>query len=643
MICNKCNAQLADDAVFCTECGNKIEQAIPETPVEQPAAQETTPNAASEVVEKVTETAKTVLDKGTAAAKDVVEKGTAAAKDVVEKVKKTVPANYLKIGLAAVAAILVIVIIAALAGGSNDADYALYIKDGSLMSANMPSGKNLVEITGKLLDSDMKDELSMDKGYELSMYYKLAEDGKTLFYADRIDDDGYTLYVRDITNMKKEPVKIDSDLTSTYHVNEKGNLITYLKDGTLYQHNLKEKTKIDSDVRSYRVTPDGKTLLYLVRESGDDYGTLYLKKGNKDAEKFVSKITSLMYADENLSTILYKKDSDLYQKKGNKDAEKIASDVSSIYCYQNGSFYYTKSENEEIKLWNLIKDDYEDKESSAYQYYAEWLKEENFYMESGALYWYNGKESVEVSESMRYVESTAAETSMVIFTGSESGDLPKVSLTKFINGEVDLYGEIYGGGEDAKYYVAVKDTVAEIKLDDIDTVYISRDAKKLYVGADLDDKHGEINIYEIAVNGGKLKEAKKVVEEVYGYFYMDANGELIYFKDVKNSEGELYWKGNKIDDDVYIYSTSYNDATKDLYYFVDYDFEDNMGTLKYSGGKKGTVVKDDVSDMYFFTEGGETVFLYDYNAKKSEGELWVQNGKKVTKIDEDVCTIVPLY
>lgn len=622
MICNKCNAQLPDDATFCTECGQKVEAAIPETPVEQPVVEETTPNVASEVVEKVT----------------------ATAKNVVKKVKKTVPAQYLKLGLIAVAAILVIVIIAALAGGSKSDGYALYVKDGSLFSANMPNGKKVVEITNKLIDADMDEELNLYMTESLSSFCRLSSDGKTLFYADRIDEEGYTLYCRNITNMKKEPVKIDSDMTDVFNLNEKGNLVTYLKEGTLYQHNLKEKTKIHSDVTSYRVSPDGKTLLYLVWEEGEDAGTLYLKKGNKDAEKVSGNVTSLMYSDEDLGTILYKKDADLYLKKGSKDAQKIASDVKSVYNYQNGSFYYTKGEESETVMWDFIKDDYSDKESYEYEYYAEWLKEEIFDMSVNTLYFYNGKEAKVISETMREFEGRAAESSTILFTASESEDLPKISLTKFINGEVSLYDEVYNKMyENSQFYIAVKDTVVAVEMEDMANVRLSSDGKTLYVGADLNEKKNEVTLYEIAVNGGKLKEAKKLDEDVHRNFYLYGDAGLVYFKDVKNEEGEMYWKGKKVDDDVYMYSVSFNTETKDMYYFVDYDEDDEQGTLKYSNGRKAVVVKDDVSSAYFFTESGETVFMYDYNFKKSEGELWVQSGKKVVKIDEDVAGIIPLY
>ena len=643
MNCTNCNAQVPDGAAFCPECGQKIEAPVP---VESPASVfcancGEAMHASDSFCENCgfkTEAPATATDVAVGAAAAV------AVKDAVKKLN--FPTKYLLLGLAAVAVVLVIVIIAALCSGPKVNNYTLYLKDGEIQYAEMPKGKDIIEVTDKLVDSDyISDSDLADASYYLGLYACMSEDGKTLFYPDKIDEDGFTLYCRNINNTKKDPIKIDSDLTDSYYVNDKGDLVTYLKDGKLYQHNLTEKNKIASDVVSFQVSDDGKTILYLVVEDYEDGGELYLKKGSKEPQKLASSVSYLVHVDEDFKEFIYMKEDALYLLSGSKDPEKIASDVSDVVTtYDDGSFYYVKGEEDEVTYWDLIDDDYEDKESYIYESYREWMKESTIDIGSKSLCYYNGKESVTVSESMKDYHACSYQEPVIIISGLENAELPSFSLTSFINDGLSFYDELEEYiDENILYFVVAEDKASPLDLEDIRSTRLTPDGKTLYITADYDSEDYICTLYQISLNGAKIKKTDKLDEDIYaGSLSLYGEDHIIYYKDVDDDEGELYMDGELIDDDVLFGHLRFNDETQCLYYFVDWDSEDSKGSLKYWNGKKTISVKDDVHS-YLFTPAGETLFLYDYDTEDCKGALWIQNGKKIQKLDEDVIALIPIY
>lgn len=650
MNCKKCNALIPDDSTFCPECGAKVEAAAPSAP----AAQVFCANCGAPMAS----------DDGFcqncgAKAEVVAPVQTAEPKSGKKFDLKSIPQKYMKLGIAAVAVILVLVILISIfssAGSVNN--YALYIKDGEMFYSEMPKGKNPLEVTSRLYSGASNYELSRIAN-ELGAFAHLSADGKRLFYVDKIDD-GATLYYRDITNPKKEPVKIASDISDYYTVNEKSTLVTYIKDGNLYQHNLKEQTKIASDVSDFVTSADGKTLVYLVSDDGE--GILYKKSGSKDAVKISSDVSEIVYADEKLNTIYFLKgasggeasaegaETPLYKKSGNKDPEKIASDVKKIvgnYIYEDGSMYYTVANEDTLTYWDFINDDLQSDSSN--DYYRESLKENTADLTLVTLYYYNGKESAKVAENVIGTTGGSKDEPLIAYYSLKDGELPKFKFSTVVE---DYYSFNFSDKiteavkDNAQYALCSKTASAVIALEDIYKIQISPDAKTVYVHTEYDDE-GENPDYtttlnKLTVSGSKIKKTEKVDEDVcVGYSYF-RDGVYVYFKDVKDYKGELYMNGKKVDDDAYVYAISYSKESKSLLYFVDWNSDKERGTLKKYNGKKATLVKDDVHD-YLFTPKGEVLFLYDYSVDNYRGELWILNGSKTAKLDDDVVAIIPVY
>lgn len=650
MNCPKCNAWLPDDAAFCSECGQKIVAPAPAAPAKAFCS-----NCGAELIPgdafcgNCGARAGAAPQAAPASAPKTPNNPPKAPKAAkaprmpkeLKNLKEKLPKKVVTIAGIVVAAILVVVILGSLFSGGKTNNYALYIKDGELQFAQMPKGKNPVEVTSKLMDGDYTDNHTQSQLY-LDYYIQMSEDGKKLFFPDKVDVSYYgsvnefTLYWRNVGS-KKEAEKVDSGISS-YSINDKGTLVTYKKDGNLYQNDLKDKEKVASDVAAYRVSDDGKTIIYLVREDNEESGNLYKKKGSKDAEKLASDVTSIRFVSEDFSTVMYSKEDSLYIKNGSKDAEKVASDVEDVMVYDTDAVYYTKT-GEEFSLWDWVNDDMESDEY--YDYYRESLKENTANMME--LYFFNGKDSVLVTDQMiESYESYAGDEPAMAYMALMEGETPTMKLSDYVEDSYTAMEEFSEAlMECCKAYIAMGDKTAELEfsVEDIYGVEFSADASVAYVGTEYDEDDDTVTLHKLELSGGKVKKSAMIDDEVYSSYRIVDETSVLYFKDLNDDyEGELYLNGEKIADDVYRWYCSYNAETDNLYYMVDWNDEKAQGTLTYSNGKKATTVKDDVH-AYYFTPEGEVLFLYDYSMSSYKGELWIQNGKKSTKLDDDVVAV----
>ena len=533
--CPKCGAQFADGTKFCEACGAQIPEA--------------------EVVVNTTQNAQPQQNK--------------AGK---------IPAKFIKLGAIAVIAVIAVIVLCSLIFSGGENNFALYLKDGELFYTDVPKFKAM--------------EVTSD--YVGSLTPTLSKDGTRLFYSDK---DSGSLYFRYVNKPNKDAEKISSDV-SEYEINEKANLVTYLKNydsekgyGDLYQHNLKEGNKIASDIREFWVSENGKKLLYV-----DDGNNLFVKNGNKEAEKIKGEINYVYYVSSDLSTVYYAADETLFYKKGNKEGQKIDSEVSRVlYIYETGEVFYAK-ENEK-----------DEKSESDYSSFGETMY---------TLCYFDGKDKKEITEEFSTYSDYdyAVDAPILVYSVAEKDEE---------EGKTEYNFFLFADGESS-----------EITTDDISSVYVSDDGKEALIIADTNDE-GYGTLYKAKISGKKMKNPEKYDEDVRSASFVGEGNDILTRKDY-NDEGEytLYFNKNKVDDDIY--SVRYNKEDDTLIYYTDVN-DKYIGTMKVFNGKKSTKISDDIYvRSVLVTKEGDVLFLKDYNTDKNKGDLYIVNGKKIKKLDEDI-------
>ena len=417
--CPKCAQPNDLGSRFCMKCGQNLEGVAPsnEPPVIQ---KENTFDQVEKIAKESAEKAGELAKKGAKEAKKLAKKGAAEAKKLAaegaEQAKKLPkPLLYAIIALAAVVVIIlgIVVVTSVFGGGSGDVNHALYIKDMEIYASDFK--KDPMEVTSRLVDDgDLEKEDMAEMGQALGMYVAFADDGNRIFFPDKCGD-GMTLYYRDLNKPKKEAVKVDSDV-QMYAVSASGKEVVYMKEGNLYRSDLKNKEKIASEVVTFYITEDLKSILYV----NEDYDLYTLnKKGDK--EKVAGEIENIHHVSEDLKTVYYMKEGTLYLQEIGKDKVKIDGDVAYVgKIMDSGEVYYTVDDGD------------------AY-----------------ILCYYNGKESTEVVE-----------------------DLPNYYVGSYAYDAAAGVAYVYDDDETI-YYVFQGATAIELKDDETYSVSISPDGKEI--------------------------------------------------------------------------------------------------------------------------------------------------------------------
>ena len=666
MQCRHCNANLPDGAVFCAVCGKK----------QEPAAE-----AVRFCSQCGTQLPSGVAFCGNCGAKN----DNGAAAPAVPKKKSipgnislpkiTIPPKMLYAGLGAVAVVLAVILLAvSLGSGSSDAGI-VYVKEGQLQHI-LASGKDEAHVLTERLsgkknaDADELMELAVD---ELQGKVKLSADGKKLFYPDRFDGRNYSLYCQDLSNTKKDPVKIDSGLSGTYQINDKGTMVTYMKEQKLYQHDLKEKHKIDSGVSDFCVSDDGSKLLYEKAEeeapaateapaadapaeeasagSGNktpakkaekkrkyDGLSLYLKTGKGDPVELEENIYQYAASDD-FSLIYFLIDYDLYMVKNGGEAEKVATDVMSVWAAGKNGCYFTVQKEDSIASWDLVEDDLQNQESEHMQGILEDRSIDNPVSE---LHHHDGKEDRLIEKQVRQVVYRSAENNFLSYTAIAGDTLPTIRLSDYedYNGSFkNLVTETLD--ENTKTYVLQNTKSAELPLENIYRMYADDKAQTLWVMTDYDKQDKEVTLHEVKLSGGAVKSVEEIDDEVNCNAFVTDGKDYVYWRSVKNGEGELCCNGKEIADDVKTYGVRMDKDSGNVFFMTDYSSKNGDYTLACWNGKKVVEVDDDVF-LHESIAGGGVAYMKDYSTSRQEADLHVWTGKDTVKLDEEVLYIIPV-
>ena len=564
MTCTNCGKELDEGILFCDACGTKVLQEAP-----QAAPQAETPVEETVYVEQEY-------------APEAMEVPAPKAK------KKLIP---IIIGVVAVAAIAILAFF--LFGGKGSTTKPiLYIKDKDMFIAGKGDPWQVTE----------------DLGVTSADYAVLAPNGKTLFYQDKAENGETNIYFRDITKESSEAQKLDSNIGSMF-ISKNSKKVVYIKEGSLYQHDLTDKEKIASDVASIKaVTDDLKRVIYTTKtEKEDEKPDLYISI-NGETEKLATEIDSFCGANKKCTVVYFIIDKTLYEMKVGGEKEKLDSDVSYVHTiYESGEIYYRKAvETEETK------DGITNKKTTS------------------ELCFYDGKEVISVAADMDYYSITYAEDEPVaIYTTTE--------------GEGDKAANVT--------YVVVEAEATELSFEDKDAsnsnCKISKDGKMVYYVDNYDEKSQTYTLYEMAISGGAPDAAEEydseIAAEVSEYyksakFSLYKDGSVVYCKEYKDGAYDLYINQELVEYDVYYHAYYADDET--LVYDTDKSTKDvTTYTLNiWTKGKKNKVAEDVWNWEY--CNNGKLAYLNAY--KNGKCDLYEYRKGSSEKIDEDVTALVSI-
>ncbi len=654
MNCSKCNAPLPGDAAFCPECGAPVEAPV----FSAPSGRVFCPNCGTEAAPGSAFCGYC----GTKIGAPVPAKAKPARRKSKPRGSKPFPVKKLLFALVFLAAAVGIVVLAAGLLGGKSGDNIVYVKNEQLQLGKLSDMDEVLELTSDLLAGSYTGA-DTASGLSLDGYVQFSENGKRLFYPDRISCDEYgyveefTLYYRPLSGRNQDAVKIDSSVTN-YVVNPEGTLVSYLKNGKLYQSDLTERVRIASDVESIILSEDGQSLLYItVNENEDEADTcdIYVKRGSADPEKLLSSVYDMHFLSEDFTYFVYEKNDSLYTLRHGEEPVKIASDISSILmALETGEIYYTRCEQEDLTYWDVIDDDKNDEDYT--EYYSERLSEYTMSYPLRTLYYFDGEEShiltenfltwhsvykLRTEEDPDFYSYPSSYSGMFVFEAYDQEELPKIKLSEYLESDYSVYSLFNDAIEqDTAVSVALNGTTTEVDAGTLCYGTFYSDGKVLYITSDYDDEADNYALYQVDVADGSVGGCELLDDEVENH-RMTTSG-IVYIKDTnEDQQGDLYLNGKFIDDDVN-FSWSMiagNESGSRLYYLKDYSTKTGVGSLMYYDGKETSTVKDDVHSFTLASDD-QVLFLYDYNKQNRRSELWILDGRNARKLDEDVLQLV---
>ncbi|SKB79814.1 hypothetical protein SAMN06296386_105224 [Lachnospiraceae bacterium] len=608
--------------------------------------------------------------------------------------------KVLMIMLPIIAAIILVILLAVFvvcpilnsSGKGAIANGIVYVKDNDIVVSKL----------NKIKPYTIASHYAEDNAEDTYGTVQFSDDGKYMFYPERIDYSGlYELYWRKSSSKKDNGEKLDNDV-STYRV-LKNNKVVYQKEGNLYITDLKgNKEKIGNDIYEFHISDDDSKVLWKTNEN-DLYVTT-LKK--LDKEKLASDAYIVYDYSDDFERIVYTEynsgdDVSVLHYINKGDDIKVSSDVKEIeaasldkdpviYYYKEGdaaerTLYdmvdddllesdskmkepdmddYTKMERVEsffgTRFRSTIDDEYYEKleeysEKESRDRMRETLKETKFSEPVNDLYYYDADKD----SSEKIAENAISESSMsiylyntdtVFYSKIDEDNTPKIKFSDLTDSSryyeaINELEEKYGKA--GELYLAKKANSVKVDIDLSESaVYETRvdtDNSQIYML--INDKPGEEfkegDLLTVKTNDKMLGQVDKYDSSV-GSIASVADGNVYYLKDIDTKEycGDLYMNKNAVDHDVYSSAVMTNGKDHEIYYYKDYKASDSEGTLCALKKDKPVKIADDVFSYQYY-DGKHIALLVDHSAKHNTSDLKLYTGgSKLKDIDTDVSMIL---
>ncbi len=526
MKCPNCGVEYTENVAFCTSCGTPM--TAQETPAAEPAqSQNSLNNALDQLMDKLT--------------------------PVAVKIKKflSVKKNLMIVGGALVALLLLIIVVSAVS--SANTGFETYDNYYSI-SAN-EDDEVVILNKGQVIETSIE--------YTGSVSSSHSHDGKTYAFLSA----GNLAYVKG-----GKVVEVEEEVTG-FKLSADGKAIVYTADeGTsLYLYPIggtAAKIEDDVSIRSFAVSPNGKSVLYSVYDDDEEGKTPVYFYNGKDSVKIASNGSALGVSDGGKY---------IYYSSVNDKGENIA-------------YFYNKNKEEKTKLETLARIQFNSDLSQALIVNDEYKT----YIST------KGGEAEKVSSKSVYLITSKAFT------------VNNVSAVD------NFYGKLFLSADNDIYRIE-KNADKTIKL--VSNCYgVSVDES--YETIHYTDDDGDFFVTKVSYGEKAKDKAKMIAEEVYD-FVITSDGKLAYYRSeedvfVINAKGS--GKAKRVSsDDVNSY-LSIDD--KDVVYF---SCDEDLHAVK--GKKASTVVLEEYlerylrggymyaidEDSYYYLKGTKAEKLFDYS------------------------------
>lgn len=740
MICPSCNQENEEKAKFCGNCGSKLindafSQASQAQVVEQQVANQA-PQA--QVVEQ------RVADQASQAI--IVEQNAKSKSAFIGMLNRYKFAIIGGVGAGALVLVAIFIIMPMLFSSKSDAPIIYLGKNEIKMQVNGKNNEDII-ISDAVASSMEWNEFIESVGTQLGLqdayvdytnydsmfpnsilrflmnaFIQVSDDNSKMFFIKKVSEDEKTsIYYRDLTKKpgswdSDEGEKIASNVSifngSAFKISDDGKHVVYIKNydysigGKLYTYNLENEVAIDSGVYDYWYIQE-QSIIYYTKITGEDYELdLYMVNVNKpeEATKIDSNVAYTKEIDWTTGDLYYTKyisdeytnNIALYHKPIKGESTKILSKVDTVQSsIEDGSFYYTIVEEDEISLMSLVNDDfattdsamqepeYSDYERVVEESYSDWWTGETTYYESletdydayyeahnlyteklyrdelraqleeevipnntTTLYLYHNGESTKIAENVYSIIYSSPKHQVAIYNLQEQGLMDKINISEIINtyDVKSLFNDMISYPE--TMYIASGATLDQVLYEDEiypSLIELSKDGKKLYL---IEDENEEFVHYEL--KDGKYSNRTVIDDAVHSYVYLEDEGKIYYYKDIEQYSGDLYaydqGKSMKISNDATIGFTTYDPIDDQVLYVSDYSQKTQRGHLNiYKAGQSNKVAEE--IGAYFYLNKNQIFFLENYNTSKGYGELYRlgEKGKNELITDRAYAMYYPFY
>lgn len=520
-------------------------------------------------------------------------------------------------------------------------DYVFYVQNNEIQYADLEKIDAIQpkQLTEKLLKSEESDIYGFNKDVDLILK------NHAVIYPDHSDQGQTRFFYKFFDKENEQPQMIDYHVQNYLLSEDKENMLYVQEDRySLYQWDFVsgKKEKLTEYVGEYYFSKDGKKICFT-----DEHGDLYIKAKNKEAQKIAENVHYIDYFNEDFTKFVYGKDGNLYLYHAGKE-EKIADDIITLGFFENGEGYYL-TDRKMVPWEELIEDDVAS--NSPKKEYVKALNEEGAYeygWSVNTLWYFDGEKSHKLTDRyLWFLQSIMPDVAMsgwlpqdraqIFFREHDAKSFQKIKLSQ-LQDEYELLDKIFEEYQrSAAFFVAIKDRVMSIPGVVAENVSIDPTGSKLYFFKNPDESDLKGDLYKIELSEDAVSEPIFVADNVsLTRKNVLSDGTEIYFKFKDEFVGDLYINGKKTDEDVDMYRLDYDEKTKTLMYFTNWNRGIDHGDLKTCVNGENKFIANNVYDAYF-TDSGKVLYLTNTEVDREENnKLFVYNGEKSERIAQNI-------